>query len=126
MRPEWLWALLPATVLLVLLARRGAAQGPDNWQRYIDAHLLAHLSLPGSKPVARRKSWVIAALVLALLITGLAGPSWEKAETPSFNGGEPVVAVLSLAQSMNGTDIAPAGLSGLFISCGIYWLKPGE
>ncbi len=110
LRPEWLWALLPAAVLLGVLMRRGASSGQDNWQRYIDAHLLAHLSMRGSATVSRRKPWLVAALVIGILITGLAGPSWEKAETPSFNGGEPVVAVLSLAQSMNGDDIAPSRL----------------
>ncbi|MEN3792339.1 VWA domain-containing protein [Fulvimarina sp. MAC3] len=52
----------------------------------------------------------MAAAGVLVLVTALAGPTWQKAEVPSFTGGEPVVAVLSLAQSMNSDDLSPSRL----------------
>ncbi|MEE4015928.1 VWA domain-containing protein [Roseibium sp. FZY0029] len=110
LRPEWFWALVPAGLLfwLVLRSRKSATGG--NWGKYVDAHLLRHLAISGATARASRVLPALAAAAIVVLVTALAGPTWQKAEVPSFTGGEPVVAVLSLAQSMNSDDLSPSRL----------------
>lgn len=110
LRPEWFWALIPAGLLfwLALRSRKNATGG--NWSRYVDAHLLRHLAISGTTARASRLLTAGAAAMLVVMVTALAGPTWRKAEVPSFTGGEPVVAVLSLAQSMNADDLSPSRL----------------
>ena len=110
LRPEWFWALIPAGLLfwLVLRSRKSAMGG--NWGKYVDAHLLRHLAIGGATARASRLLPALAAAMVIILVTALAGPTWQKAEVPSFTGGEPVVAVLSLAQSMNADDLSPSRL----------------
>jgi len=110
MRPEWFWALIPAGLLLWLVMRSRKSATGGNWGRYVDSHLLRHLAISGATARASRVLPSLAAAMLVVLVTGLAGPTWEKAEGPSFTGGEPVVAVLSLAQSMNSDDLQPSRL----------------
>ncbi|MCU4653300.1 VWA domain-containing protein [Roseibacterium sp. SDUM158016] len=111
LRPEWLWALIPAAIV-VALAWRGVARGagPD-WAGTVDAHLLRHLTVGGAE--ARPSRGLVAALAAGLLaaILAVAGPAWEELPTPTTRGAEPVVVVLSLAQSMNGTDLVPSRLA---------------
>ncbi|MEM9629799.1 MAG: VWA domain-containing protein [Pseudomonadota bacterium] len=111
LRPEWLWALVPATVLAVLLWNGRFRSVGNTWARYVDAHLLSHLSVRGGKKQRRSRLMApVAFAAVVLVITGLAGPTWQKTDVPSFTGGEPVVAVLSLAQSMNADDLTPSRL----------------
>lgn len=110
MRPEWFWALIPAGLLLWLVVRSRRSVTGGNWGKYVDAHLLRHLAISGATARASRFLSSVVAATLVVLVTALAGPTWEKAEVPSFTGGEPVVAVLSLAQSMNSDDLSPSRL----------------
>ena len=111
LRPEWLLALFPAAAILALAVRRMGRAGSADWAKLIDAHLLRHLSVAGA---AQRgsKGW-LAALAVALVacVLAMAGPTWEKRPTPVYGGAEPRVIVLSLAQSMNGTDLVPSRLA---------------
>lgn len=110
MRPEWFWALIPAGLLLWLVMRSRKSATGGNWGKYVDAHLLRYLAMSGATARASRFLPSVAAAMLVVLVTALAGPTWQKAEVPSFTGGEPVVAVLSLAQSMNSDDLSPSRL----------------
>lgn len=75
MRPEWLWMLLPAVVLALLMWRRRDRSG--NWSKVIAPELLPYLVNPDTS--ARRPSllplvllgWILAAIAAS-------GPSWEK------------------------------------------------
>lgn len=110
LRPEWFWALIPAGLLLWLVLRSRKSAMGGNWGKYVDAHLLRHLAIGGATARASRLLPAVAAAMVIILVTALAGPTWQKAEVPSFTGGEPVVAVLSLAQSMNADDLSPSRL----------------
>ncbi|MCD2179428.1 VWA domain-containing protein [Rhizobium sp. C1] len=110
LRPEWFWALIPAGLLLWLVLRASKNATGSDWGRYVDAHLLRHLAISGATARASRVLPSAAAAMLLVLVTALAGPTWEKAQMPSFTSGEPVVAVLSLAQSMNSDDLSPSRL----------------
>ncbi|MGY0398681.1 MAG: vWA domain-containing protein, partial [Ostreibacterium sp.] len=108
-RPEWLWALLPAGILLGLLWRLSTMHSND-WSRYVDAHLLQHLAMKGQQD---RRLIILPIAILfsvGLAIMGVSGPTWEKFKVPSFSGGESTMIVLSLAQSMNTDDIKPSRL----------------
>lgn len=109
-RPEWFLALIPAALLGWVVLRNRASAGAEGWARHIDSHLLRQLAISGGQ--AQRRPWVPLAgglMVLATII-GLAGPTWQRAKVPSFDGGAPVVAILSLAQSMNADDLRPTRL----------------
>jgi len=110
LRPQWLWALAPVAILTALFWNSRVRGAGSAWGRYIDAHLLTHLSVTGSRQKKHRIIPIIAFIASALIVLGLAGPSWQKNQVPSFTGGEPVVAVLSLAQSMNADDLTPSRL----------------
>lgn len=111
LRPEWLLALFPATLIVLLAARRMRDACDSGWTGLVDAHLLSHLTVTGN---ARRRSrgW-LAALAAALVasVLAMAGPAWEKLPTPVYDGSEPTVIVLSLAHSMDGTDLVPSRLA---------------
>ena len=111
LRPDWLWALIPAAAVLALLWRRRAVAGGRDWSGTVDAHLLRHLTVGGAavRPQRARLAALAGGLLAAVL--ALAGPSWEKVPTPTARGTDPVVAVVSLAQSMNGTDLVPSRLA---------------
>lgn len=110
LRPEWLLALVPLALLGWVLFRRRSQSATEGWARHVDSHLLAALAITGT--AAKRGPWVPVAgsLMVLLTVIGLAGPTWEERELPSFEGGAPVVAVLSLAQSMNADDLTPTRL----------------
>jgi len=108
LRPAWLFAIVPA-VLLVALAWRRIGTGRTDWARVVDAHLLRHLAL---RDPARGTRWPLLALLLALVLAALAmaGPTWQRLPTPALDGLDPTVVVLSLAPSMNANDQNPTRL----------------
>ncbi|OSP55971.1 VWA domain-containing protein [Pseudoruegeria sp. SK021] len=111
LRPEWLLALIPAAVLIAAAFRRTQQSGRSEWAGLVDAHLLSSLAISGQG--AQRARWMSRAFAVGLLsaVLGMAGPTWLKVPTPTWQGGTPSVIVLSLAQSMNGTDLVPSRLS---------------
>lgn len=108
LRPDWLYALIPA-VLLALLVWRRLGQGRDDWAGLVDAHLLRHLAV---RERAGMRRWPVPALLAAwaLAVVALAGPAWQKVPTPTLDRLDPVVVVLSLSRSMDGTDRKPSRL----------------
>ncbi|WP_434213035.1 tetratricopeptide repeat protein [[Pseudomonas] boreopolis] len=106
LRPGWLWALLAvplAVALWVLRRRRG-----EVWKYNVDAHLLPHLLVPGT-----RRAWGgLVALVLGtvLAILALAGPSWRQQEQPLYRPHQPLVIALDLSTSALAGDLPPSRL----------------
>ncbi len=111
LRPEWLLALIPAALIVALGASRLTRAGSGEWAGLVDSHLLRHLAVRGAD--ARGTRWWLAALGAGLLaaVLAMAGPTWQRLPTPVYGGSEPTVVVLSLAQSMNGTDLVPSRLA---------------
>lgn len=109
-RPLWLLALVPAIFAGIWLIKKAGSGSQSEWHQHVDAHLLVHLMV--QKPETRRSSWLPVLALIAVLtsIVGVAGPTWKKANVPAFTGTEPTVVVLSLAQSMNATDVSPSRL----------------
>ena len=107
MRPEWLWTLVPALVLLILLWRQRSRTG--SWESVIAPELLQHLV--SDRTVSRGRNllpvvflgWLLAALAAA-------GPSWQKIPQPIHQKQDALVVLLDLSFSMNAADLAPSRL----------------
>lgn len=111
LRPEWLLALFPAALLIAYVARRRAFGAAPEWAGLVDAHLLRHLTISGAQVGQSR--WLPVAFGAGLIasVMAMAGPTWQKQPMPAFQGDAPSVIVLSLAQSMNSTDLVPSRLT---------------
>ena len=107
LRPLWLWGLLPAVVLYLLVRRR---DDPTlRWRGLIDPHLLEALRVrPKGRGFPRPAGVAFAALVLGCL--GAAGPTWEREPSPFTEDKAPLVVALDLSESMLAIDVPPTRL----------------
>lgn len=104
LRPDWLWALIPfALVLLLWYRREGKSR---SWQSYCDAELLPFL-IVGSEAGRSHLMMVVGGLAGLLTIIALAGPTWEMRPQPLFRSQSAMVIALDLSLSMNATDVRP-------------------
>ncbi|PLW67186.1 VWA domain-containing protein [Pseudohalioglobus lutimaris] len=105
MRPEWLWALLPAAVLAALLWRLRKRSG--SWSSVIAPELLPYLVGEGS---GQRQRNLVPALLLAWSMAALAaaGPSFNKIPQPVHQKQDALILVLDLSLSMIAGDLAPS------------------
>ncbi|WP_412514510.1 VWA domain-containing protein [Shewanella indica] len=106
-RPEWLWALVPLALLLVLQSRRQTGQ--SDWDRYIAPHLAPLLLTQGSKSRQNRLPWLGLAWLVAVL--ALSGPALYKNPLPVFASSTGRVLVMDMSLSMYATDAAPNRLT---------------
>ena len=107
LRPLWLLMLLPLAWLLWRHWHRQHHGGA--WQSVCDAHLLPHLLIGASTRAVRAPSLLLGAAGL-LTVIALAGPVWSKLPQPVYRNSAATVVLLSLADSMNATDITPTRL----------------
>lgn len=105
MRPEYLWALVPAAVLALFLWRLRNRSG--GWSKVIAPELLPHLMGPGTGR-ARRNLAPLALLFWTLAVFAAAGPSWQKIPQPVHQKQDALVLVLDLSYSMTAGDLAPS------------------
>ena len=104
LRPEWLWGLPVALLVLVWLSRRQLRS--RSWQAVCDPELLPHLLLGRS---VRRANWPLWLLLLGLLLAlmALAGPAWERRPQPLFRQQSALVIMYDLSRSMLAADLKP-------------------
>ncbi len=107
MRPEWLWALLPAALLALLLWRMQQRSG--SWQAVIDPDLLRHLVSEESSH-GRRRAWLGILIAWVIAVIALCGPSMQKLPQPVHQRQDALVIILDLSLSMNAQDLAPSRL----------------
>ncbi len=107
MRPEWLWSLVPALVLMLLLWRQRGRSG--SWNDVIAPELLSHLVGDGA---GGRSSNLLPLLLVGWVLAALAasGPSWQKIPQPIHQKQDALVLALDLSYSMKSTDIVPSRL----------------
>jgi Ca-activated chloride channel family protein len=107
--PGWLLALLlciPVALWLVLTRRFGRRN--ERIQRYADAILLPHLL--GRSEVSAGMRWARFAhwaIIWALLVLAMAGPSWDYTDVHLFRPGTNLVVLFDLSRSMDVSDVAP-------------------
>ena len=107
-RPQWFFAIIPLLVIYGVMLRHRLQN--KSWQNFCDPALLPHLF--NSEQVKQHKRPLFILLLVGLLvITALAGPSWEKRPQPVFKQQSALVLVLDLSRSMDATDIKPSRLT---------------
>ncbi|WP_277185226.1 VWA domain-containing protein [Caballeronia sp. BR00000012568055] len=104
LRPIWLLLLIPALLLPFLWLRRNDVRA--RWRNIIAPHLLEHLIIGDTKRRGMQPVHTLA-LLIALGAIAAAGPTWQQERPPFDQDKAPLVVVLSLARSMNSSDIAP-------------------
>lgn len=105
MRPEFLWALVPAVLLGLTLWRQGKRGG--GWSSVIDPHLLPYLVGPQA---GARSLNLMPLLLIGWIIAAVAasGPSFRKIPQPIHQKQDALVLVLDLSYSMKAADLAPS------------------
>lgn len=107
-RPDWLYALFPTLIIIILLVKNKLKQG--NWAQVCDTELLPFILQ--QKPVHRSHLTLSLGAVCSLLVIfSLAGPTWERLPSPVFRNDAALVIALDLSLSMDATDIKPSRLS---------------
>lgn len=105
LRPLWLWALLPA---VLIVGRLIALRLQNNfWNSHVDAHLLPHL-LTGAQGKQSKGNLLLLSLGWMVGVIALAGPVWERLPSPSQRNESALVIVMDLSQSMNSRDVTPS------------------
>jgi Ca-activated chloride channel family protein len=105
MRPEYLWAIIPALLLFILLWRNTGKGG--SWSKIISADLLPFLidgveTKKSRYPVACLLGlWIIAAIAIA-------GPAFKKIPVPVYQKEDALIVLLDLSPSMLASDSAPS------------------
>src|SRR5690554_4863693 len=107
LRPEWLLALVPLALLLMLARRRGV--GESHWHQVIPAELLRHLMPQGNR--SQRKPLFALALLWLVAVIALAGPAWQKEPQPLQAKSDHLVVILDLSLSTLATDLQPNRLT---------------
>ncbi len=100
-----LFLLIPLGLYFKKLKKGGSV---SSWADICDKNLLDFLLVNGSAKKTSVKKYIYAGLLFATLAA--AGPTWKKVEIPTFAVENPNMFVLSLAQDMQLTDIAPSRL----------------
>jgi Ca-activated chloride channel homolog len=104
LRPAWLWAVVPAVTLWVLMLLE--YRRTYKWRTAIAPHLLQHLVRhPKRRPWVRPT--VVALPCLLLEAFTLSGPAWVRQRTPFVEDEAPLVIALDLSESMNAIDVQP-------------------
>ena len=107
-RPFWLWALLPLAMFAVgLLWRTPVAHA---WIEVCDAHLLPYLVQEHGRAKRVRPQLLLFASALFMIIS-LAGPTWSRLATPTFQKMQARVVLLDLSTDMLARDLSPDRLS---------------
>lgn len=108
LRPEWLWLLLPLSLLAWMAIRQ--QQRKDRWQAVMAPHLLEALLV---NPERGKQRFEPATLLLVCWLLGtlaLAGPAWNKEPTPFTEEQSALVIVLRVSPDMLAQDIQPSRL----------------
>lgn len=108
LRPEWFFALLPLTIVLLFLLLKKRNQA--HWRSVIDPQLMPYV-LIGKTAKNRTASLLLLACAGLAAITALAGPCWERLPTPVFRSQSALVIGLDLSLSMDSTDLKPSRLT---------------
>ena len=106
-RPYWLLALLPYVGILFFLLKSKLSRG--NWASVCDEDLLPYL-LQEKAVTQSRWPLTTGALATLLIITAIAGPTWNRLPSPVFRNDSALVIALNMSPTMNAEDIKPSRL----------------
>jgi Ca-activated chloride channel family protein len=103
LRPVWLWGFF-AVILIGLFLFINSRQN-ETWRNSIAGDLLPYLMIKGDRISFLPK--IVLIFLLSIMVLSLAGPSWQKVETPGGKIKAAMVILVDASQSMLATDIAP-------------------
>lgn len=104
-RPEWFLAIFPLIAFYWLLQRLQLQN--KSWQNFCDKKLLPYL-FENSDIKQKKRPLFLLIIAGLLIITALAGPTWEKRPQPVFKKQSALIIILDLSRSMDATDIKPS------------------
>ena len=104
LHPWRLLALPPLLGFAAWLAGRRTRDGA--WPRVVDGELLSLLRL--GEAGRTRSPWPLLAAGWTLAVLALAGPSWQRQESPAYRLPAAWVLALDLSPSMDAADVAPS------------------
>jgi Ca-activated chloride channel family protein len=107
LRPEWLWLLLPAGLLYLVVLRREDVS--KRWQAIIAPTLLSSL-LIGKRRRWRFRPVDATCLSIVLAAIAMAGPTWTREQPPFTEDKAPLVIALDLSRDMDAIDLQPTRL----------------
>nr|WP_285540779.1 VWA domain-containing protein [Brucella sp. NBRC 12950] len=105
LRPVWLILLILPLIMIWLAAR--SANIRQKWKNMIAPHLLDRLVIEGDSK-RRFQPETFLALIMAIMIVGIAGPSWDKETPPFVHDTASLVIAVDLSQTMDAIDISPS------------------
>lgn len=105
-RPYLLFLLIPFFILAIMLLRGN--RSTSLWNHICSNDLMPYVLVKKTK--RRNISSLFILFTLALLITALAGPSWQTISQPLIKPLSGLVIALDLSPSMNAEDIKPSRL----------------
>jgi len=108
LRPQWLWALIPAAVIYGLI--RSVKHRQNQATNMINDVLYHYLTQGGSQTQSTQRLWPLL-LGAVLAIVAMAGPTTQKIPKPVYDIAQAKVIVMDMSLSMRATDIAPDRLS---------------
>ena len=104
LRPEWFWAFVPIGMIAILFFF--SYRSKEQWKKSFPKHLLSVLIIPGTKrQFILPKIFLI--LLMSLMTLGMAGPTWEKVDSPGNKTEAALILILDLSRSMLAEDIQP-------------------
>lgn len=108
LRPLWLLAFIPAGGLFWLLWRGQSADRA--WRGVVAPHLLERLLVSGEKGQPKVRPVHLLALFWTITIVALAGPAWQREQTPFAEDRAALMIVLKVTPTMLAQDIQPSRL----------------
>jgi Ca-activated chloride channel family protein len=100
------WWFLSVPVLLFLMWRLKQRELTSDWEEFVEPDLLNAMLLK-----TENTSWVTprrtATTIFILMVLSVAGPTWQKQESPLTDDLAPLVIILSLSESMLTEDVSP-------------------
>lgn len=107
LRPQWLWLLVPAALLYLVVLRREDVS--KRWKEIIAPELLEKLL------IGRHRRWRFrpihsTCIAIALSAVAIAGPTWTREKPPFTEDKAPLVIALDLSRDMDAIDVQPTRL----------------
>lgn len=108
LRPEFLLAIIPLIVFVLLQVRSSHLSG--QWSKIVAPQLREFVIKQAGKKRNNAWSKPLIALATLLAIVASAGPSWEKQASQIYNSRSGVIVALDLSLSMTAQDVTPSRL----------------
>ncbi len=107
-RPYYLLALIPLVVFIVFALKNKLKQG--DWSEVCDAELLPHIL---QQTPSKQNRWMLLTLSLAgfLGVIAIAGPTWQRLDSPVFRNDAALIIALNLSKTMDAQDIKPSRIA---------------